>query len=602
MKSRRFADSAGLVPPGILRGLYQVVKPVVERLTRIRAVNQIYHQLQQPAITPPGFCEEALRLIEAPVVWPADAELAHLRAWQGPLVIMANHPHGAVDALALMSLLERIRPGAWRMVSNQTLARCPELAPHLIPVEPFASSSPVNRRGLRQARRFLADGGLVATFPAGRVSSWNPEQTDPLDLPWSDHLARLAAASGAAVALIHFSGHNSRFFMSLPVRWPQFRALFLAREVVRRDKPPLHLAVGPLLPPELVTALVRAGRVGEKLRARCYLTPEISRKKSAAQTASAEEEIPIAPAVGSDHLPPEIAALSRGSQHLFDQGPFTALLFQKAEAPHLFRELARQREIAFRASGQGGGGAVDVTPEDDYYHQLILWDRQKEHLVGAYRLGFTEEVIRDHGPGGLYLNHVFQIDPDFFRRIGAVIELTRSFVRPECQGDPLALASLWRGLGQVVAARPGITNLFGSVTIPATVSTASQGVLVDFLKEHHSDDPSLCALIRARAPFTAPGHAHRLVVRAHRGEAIESLRDAIRRPDGTLHRIPPLIRHYLSLHARFIDFHVERDFGNALYCLLRVDLRDAPRSHLRRFLGKEAAARLHAQGESEDRS
>ncbi|MDP1591902.1 MAG: hypothetical protein Q8M07_29350 [Prosthecobacter sp.] len=83
---------------------------------------------------------------------------------------------------------------------------------------------------------------------------------------------------------------------------------------------------------------------------------------------------------------------------------------------------------------------------------------------------------------------------------------------------------------------------------------------------------------------------------AHRGDPIETLRDTIRAPDGSPRSIPPLIRHYLSMNARFIDFHVERDFGDALYCLLRVDLTKAPHSHLRRFIGKEAAGHLARVG------
>jgi hypothetical protein len=51
----------------------------------------------------------------------------------------------------------------------------------------------------------------------------------------------------------------------------------------------------------------------------------------------------------------------------------------------------------------------------------------------------------------------------------------------------------------------------------------------------------------------------------------------------------------LPLGARFIDFHVEAEFGNAVYCLLRVDMARSPRGHLRRFVGNEAADRLLAE-------
>ena len=90
----------------------------------------------------------------------------------------------------------------------------------------------------------------------------------------------------------------------------------------------------------------------------------------------------------------------------------------------------------------------------------------------------------------------------------------------------------------------------------------------------------------------APGISQHLLADAHAGDPIESLRDTIRSADGTVCAIPPLIRHYLALNARFIDYHVEKDFGDALYCLLRVDLTKVPRPHLRRFTGDEAADRL----------
>jgi len=587
-----FADSAELIRSRVFRRFYRLIQPLVERFARIDGVNAVYRELQRPGITPREFCEEGLLLLGSEVLWPDDTVLASWRAVKGPLVVMANHPYGATDSLALMLLLERIRPGGWRLLSSRTLSRAPELAPHLIAVEPFEPSAPVNRTGLRKALRFLAEGGIVAAFPAGRVSGWNPEKTLPLDLPWSDHLARLASVSGASVGLIHFPGHNSLAFMSVPLRWPKLRALLLAREIMRPGKNLLQFDLGPVLEPRQVTKMVRNGNAGAKLHARCHLIPEI-RHEHRPGPPRLEVKRTVAPPQDDEETRAEAESLANGPCHLFDQRGFTALLFQKSDAPRLFFELSRLREITFRAAGQGSGEEVDVTPEDDYYHQLVLWDSPQKRLVGAYRLGFTEDVIRDRGAGSLYLSHVFHIHPEFFQRIGPAAELTRSFIHPDYQGDPLALALLWRGLGQVIAARPRITSLFGSVTVPSNVSAASRGILVEYLRRYHHDDRVLCDLIRARSPFSAPGLAHALVAAAHGDEPIEALRDTIQNPDGTPHRIPPLIRHYLSMNARFIDFHVEKDFGDALYCLLRVDLRKSPLPHLRRFFGETAATRLH---------
>ena len=49
--------------------------------------------------------------------------------------------------------------------------------------------------------------------------------------------------------------------------------------------------------------------------------------------------------------------------------------------------------------------------------------------------------------------------------------------------------------------------------------------------------------------------------------------------------IPPLMRYYCGLGAKFLAYHVEASFADALYCLLRVDLHAMPPAYRRRFLG-----------------
>ncbi|MEZ5384809.1 MAG: GNAT family N-acyltransferase [Prosthecobacter sp.] len=588
---RLFVDSAALLPPGPARSMFRLIRPLLERACGFHRMNEIYAKLQVPGMTPERFCREGLSLLNADVRLPTDAQLAPLREWRGPLVVMSNHPFGGTEALAFMLLLERLRPGAWRMFANAVLAGTPELAPHLIAVDPFSKAQQSNRAGIAQARRWLQDGGLLGAFPAGRVSGWDEEFQAVLDQPWSDHPARLAAAAGAAVAVVHVPGSNSELFLNVPLRWPRLRALFLPHEMLRRSKPAVRFDVGPVTEPATVKSLVRGGRAGMKFRARCHLLPEIGRSREMDPKGDVTPP-EIAPPGDAEELRGEVEALAAGANLLFEQGRYVVLRFQRFEALALFHELSRLREITFRAAGQGGGAAVDITPEDDYYHQVILWDREQSRLVGSYRMGLTEEVIRERGHEALYLSHVFHMDPAFFDRIGPAVELTRSFVHPDYQKEPLALALLWKGVCRIMAEDEGVRSVFGSVTTPATVSDASRAVIVEYLRRHHSEDESLRRLVRARRPFQAPGMGHRLIADAHDGEPIETLRDVIRAPDGTPCVIPPLIRHYLSLNARFIDFHVERDFGDALYSLLRVDLTKMPRPHLRRFFGPEVAERL----------
>ena len=56
--------------------------------------------------------------------------------------------------------------------------------------------------------------------------------------------------------------------------------------------------------------------------------------------------------------------------------------------------------------------------------------------------------------------------------------------------------------------------------------------------------------------------------------------------------VPVLLRHYLSLNGRFACFHVDPEFNNTLAGLVIVDIRNAPKKYLKRYLEKEGVARF----------
>jgi hypothetical protein len=51
--------------------------------------------------------------------------------------------------------------------------------------------------------------------------------------------------------------------------------------------------------------------------------------------------------------------------------------------------------------------------------------------------------------------------------------------------------------------------------------------------------------------------------------------------------IPILLKHYLKLNARVLDFHLDAKFGDALDVLIVTDLLDAPDLTVKRYLGAE---------------
>src|SRR5690606_39210182 len=121
------------------------------------------------------------------------------------------------------------------------------------------------------------------------------------------------------------------------------------------------------------------------------------------------------------------------------------------QIPNVMREIGRLREITFRATDEGTGKSIDVDEFDEYYQHLFVWNKEKAEIVGAYRLGRTDNIIKRFGKKGLYTTTLFNIKSSFFDEINPALEMGRSFVRIEYQRSFSPLLMLWRGIGHYVA-------------------------------------------------------------------------------------------------------------------------------------------------------
>ena len=93
-------------------------------------------------------------------------ELEHIPA-QGPAVIIANHPIGSLDGLALLQLVSRIRSDV-KIVANQLLGQIQPLNELLLAVDNMSGNS--SRKHISAIHEHLSKQGVVIIFPAGEVS------------------------------------------------------------------------------------------------------------------------------------------------------------------------------------------------------------------------------------------------------------------------------------------------------------------------------------------------------------------------------------------------------------------------------------------------
>ena len=264
-------------------------------------------------------------------------------------------------------------------------------------------------------------------------------------------------------------------------------------------------------------------------------------------------------------------------------------LCPSASIPLVMREIAIQRERTFREVGEGTGKEMDMDHFDEHYLQLFLWDQEAGKIVGGYRIGVVGTIRALSGDEGIYTSTLFGFAPDLLDELHDGIELGRSFVVPEYQGHPFVLSMLWKGIGTFVSRNPQHRLLFGPVSISNDYSHLSRSLMVQYLRQDrmHGD---WSGKVQARSPFrSALDHIDAVVGRhtdwSSKCASIEAVNASVLEMEGK--GIPVLLKHYLKLNARVLDFNVDADFGDALDVLIVTDLLDAPDQTVKRYLGAE---------------
>ena len=295
----------------------------------------------------------------------------------------------------------------------------------------------------------------------------------------------------------------------------------------------------------------------------------------------------IIDALAKDLLSQDVQALTT-ADCLMVIGDYAVYCASAAKLPAVLREIGRLREWAFRGVGEGTGKALDLDHYDPHYQHLFVWSHSKQEVLGAYRIAFTEDVVGQHGVDALYTHSLFDFEAALFDRLGPSMEMGRSFVHPQWQGNTRVLRLLWAGISILLDRHPAVRHLFGPVSISPQFSDVGRFLIMTALQLHHMD-ADLKSLVRPRhvlshANFAAeqrltdisaglsdPSRLSRFLQRLERGM-----------------KLPMLIKHYIELKGRFAGFSVDHSFNGTLDGLVFVRVQDISTKMRLRLTGLRA--------------
>ncbi|KZN37687.1 GNAT family N-acyltransferase [Pseudoalteromonas luteoviolacea] len=492
---------------------------------------------------------------------------------EGSVVIVANHPIGSLDALALIKVLAKARPDL-KVVANRMLMSITPMHSLLLPVDNLSNAS--RKQELANIQKHLKSEGALLIFPAGEVSRLSP--TGIKDCKWNSGFLRMAKKANCPILPIYIKAKNSPLFYGTSMIYKPLASLLLVKEMFKQRQKSLEFEIGASIPPTSYRLdNLKDKEVVALIRKQLY---RLNSKKAL----PLKTQTPIAIPECKKELKKAIEQCERLGE---TSDGMQIYLYQYQGSSAIFRELGRLREIAFRAVGEGSGKRRDTDKYDMYYQQLVLWDAKQLELVGAYRLASARQVVNEHGVKGLYTSSLFAYKDEMQPYFERGLELGRSFVQPKYWGRK-SLDYLWYGIGAFIKRYPEHRYLFGPVSLSNALPDKAKAMLVYHYQHYFSELPEL-AIPNNEFKLTQSqlNSCKNLFAGDDVKEDFAELKHILANMSA---QVPTLFKQYTELcepnGANFLSFSIDPDFNNCIDGLVLVDLTKLKANKAKRYLGE----------------
>ena len=491
---------------------------------------------------------------------------------QGRVVIIANHPIGSLDGLALLKLVRETRPDV-KVVANELLYTLKPLHNLLLPVDNMGGNT--SRQNLTDIRNHLNNEGALIIFPAGEVSRLSPQGVR--DGKWHSGFLRMAVNSKAPVLPAFVDGRNSALFYSISIVAKPLSTLLLVREMFKQTKNCVEIRIGELISYDNYQRISVPVKEKSKLFKRhLYRIGQDRKGIFNTETAIAH---------------PENRALLRDEirqcEKLGETGDGKLIyLYHYEPSSLIMREVGRLREIAFRAVGEGTGSRRDIDGYDHKYFHLLLWDDDELEIAGAYRICDTSTCEDSLGKDHLYSSELFNYTDSMRPYLERGLELGRSFVQPKYWGRR-SLDYLWYGIGAFLRKNPSYRYLLGPVTLSNTYPKWAMEMLVYFYSRHY---PCLQKLAVPTLPYNIDPERIKELAEKFPGKDQKAEFTHLKSELAHMNlSVPTLYKQYTEVcelgGAQFAGFNIDPNFANCVDGLIIVDLARLKTSKRERYIG-----------------
>lgn len=551
--------------------------PVMVQKILFSTFRKLFHETQVNAFLEENGKKDAFSFIEAVIDYfeiPIGLKKTEMDAipTYGRVVIIANHPLGALDAMALMHLLKDVRKDI-KIVANSFLAQFDNLQELLIPVDNIQGK--MDKKTVSSIYEALESEKAVIIFPSGEVSRARPNGVR--DTRWKSGFLKIASKMQAPILPIHIKAKNSKSFYLLSMLNRSLATATLPHEMFKGRGKRIDFNIGKPIPFEAYNISLPTSEKIKLLRRHFY---KIAKGKRGLFTTQNDISLPESPSEVKSELKKGIllGETSDGKN---------IILYESEVENCVIKEIGRLREISFRSVGEGSGKKRDIDSYDFYYKHLIIWDEDALEIAGAYRIGLSNEIIEDFDKEGLYSASLFEYHDTFDTQLEQGLELGRSFVQPK-YWNSRALDYLWQGLGAYVRRNPHVRYLFGAVSMSDTFNIKAKALMIYFYQHYFGSDEKL---VEHKNPYYLSLELKQYCESVFSGNDYRADQRVLKEELGYMgYTIPTLYKQYAEVceegGVKFLDFGYDKDFNNCIDGFIVVDLDKMKESKRKRYIGE----------------
>ncbi len=552
---------------------------VLMKITKISSINQFYNEHKH--LDGPDFLNAILAHYEIKFEIPEE-DFKRLPK-QGSYITISNHPLGGIDGVLLLKLLLSHRPD-FKIIANFLLNRIAPISPYILPVNPFETHKDAKSSisGFKSAMKHLQEGRPLGIFPAGEVSTYKDGKLI-VDRPWEEAALKLIRRAEVPVVPIYFHAKNSRLFYRLSKISDVFRTAKLPSEVTTQKNRIIKVRIGQPISVQTQNEQENLTEFADLLRRKTYMLSNAYEKERLLDQIPTSLKIPksprkIAAAIRKEVIQEEIERLREKDCRLLQSKNYEVFLAKAADMPFILKEIGRQREVTFRAIGEGTNNAIDLDKFDIYYRHLFLWDDEDKVIVGAYRMGMGSEIFEEYGIDGFYILYLFRFEPELYGMMSKSIEMGRAYIIKEYQQKPMPLFLLWKGIVHTTLRFPEHKFLIGGVSISNQFSNFSKSLMIEFMKSNYWD-PYVAQYIRPKKEFKVKlNDADKDFIFDETEADLNKFDKLIEEVEPGSLRLPVLIKKYIKQNAKVVAFNVDPLFNNSVDGLMYIKIADLPES------------------------